>query len=283
MKVVNYNESIRQSIVDCDLSDIYDLYNGAKNDDFYPKYVVGVLYETAYMVSCGLLKLYPNDEDSLQDKKYFEAFESVDDFIFIMDEDMFFDLLDAVHYFESLNLYSKRIFIESTLKDEKVMSFFPCFLLDAFSFLNKYDASVIVDEYSERLKGNKEAAFSDSVSAAIEGLILLEKEDFDAYRYVILDMVCDYYIYYNYLLLTGKIEDSYESDLVKMIEDDLNSMVGFSIGNISLLQTLINGYLTYKLLNKNQLDEISCFYKNSKNNDKVIKLVNKTKRLKNEI
>ena len=68
-----------------------------------------------------------------------------------------------------------------------------------------------------------------------------------------------------------------------MIEDDLNSMVGFSIGNISLLQTLINGYLTYKLLNKNQLDEISCFYKNSKNNDKVVKLVNKTKRLKNEI
>ena len=111
MKVVNYNESIRQSIVDCDLSDIYDVYNGAKNGDFYPKYVVGVLYETAYMVSCGLLKLYPNDEDSLQDKKYFEAFESVDDFIFIMDEDMFFDLLDAVHYFESLNLYSKRIFI----------------------------------------------------------------------------------------------------------------------------------------------------------------------------
>ena len=111
MKVVNYNESIRQSIVDCDLSDIYDVYNGAKNGDFYPKYVVEVLYETAYMVSCGLLKLYPNDEDSLQDKKYFEAFESVDDFIFIMDEDMFFDLLDAVHYFESLNLYSKRIFI----------------------------------------------------------------------------------------------------------------------------------------------------------------------------
>lgn len=283
MKVVNYNESIRQSVVNADLSSIYDIYDGAKNGDFYSKYVVGVLYETAYMVSCGLLKLYPNDEDSLQDKKYFETFDSIDDFIFQMDEDMFFDLFDDVNYFEGLNLYSKRVFVESTLKDKKVMSFFPCFLLDAFSFLNKYDASVIVDEYYERSRENKESAFSDSVSATIEGLILLEKEDFDAYRYLILDMVGDYYTYYNYLLLTGKIEDSYESDLVKMIEEDLNSLIGFSISNINLLQTLVNGYLTYKLLDKNELNEMSCFYKDTKNNDKVLRLVNKTKRLKNEI
>lgn len=283
MKVVNYNESIRRSIVDCDFSRLYDIYDSAKNGDSYSKYVVSVLYETVYIICCGLLSLYPNDDDFRKDKKYFESFESIDDFLFQMDEEMFFDLCDDVDYFESLSLYEKRFFIQSALKDKKVKTFFSGFLLDAFSYLNKYDASVIVEEYYDNLNENIKNTFSDSVNGSVENLLILKKENFDAYKYMILDMVSDYYIYYNYLFLIGEIGDSYESHLVKMIEEDLDSLIGFSFNNIKLLNTLVRGYLTYKLLSKDQLEEISCFYKNSKNYDKVIKLVNETKRLKNEI
>lgn len=291
MKVVNYNENSRKILSDFkakmvkeeDIDLFYQLYDSIKNDSGIYDYLLGLAFESSYLVTSISLKYYPQYEELLKSFSYLKSFSSIEQLKKSLTINTFINLLEDVTYFYDSALYYKREAVKNALDDKEfIMNVFPSFLIDVLTYLNRYDASVIVDEYYERAKENSENAFNDTVSMSTEDLIRLEKEDFDSYKYIILDVIESYYKYKKYLLSNNLIDDELDIDIISMIEEDLLSTVYFSISNNTLLEKIISGYLEYKLLSNEKLNEINNYYKNKNNKKDFIKIMKKSYKLKNQ-
>lgn len=292
MKVVNYNENLRKIlrnlIIEITKKEeylylFYQLYDDIKNKCGIYDYLLGLAFESAYLVTSISLKHYPQDKELLKSFSYLKSFYSIEELKESLTINTFINLLEDVTYFYDSALYYKREAVKNALDDKEfIMSIFPSFLIDALTYLNRYDASVIVDEYYERVKENSENAFNDTISMSTEDLIRLEKEDFDSYKYIILEMIEYYYKYKKYLLSNNLLYDEFDIDIISMIEEDLLSTVYFSISNKTLLEKIISGYLEYKLLSNEKLEEINEHYNNKNNKKAFIKIMKKSYELKNQ-
>ncbi len=293
MKIINYNDKVRKNLSrlineamkkDKDYKYVklfYSLFKKIKNNSGVYDYILGLIFESVYLVTNFTLMMYPDDEDLLNSIYYLKSFSSIEELKESLTIYDFINYLQDVDYFYTSDSYYKKSVVESSLKDKDfLMNFFPCFLVDVLSYLNRYDASEVLEEYHERLKTNDENAFENAVIMTMEDLINLEKKDFDAYKFVVLEMIETYYMYKKSLL---SLEESDEMDiiLISLIEEDLISLVYFSVNNIAVLESLISGYLKYNLLSEKELKDIKKYYDNENNKNKLLKVIKKSNNLKN--
>lgn len=293
MKVVNYNDEVRKYLIklknevmkkDKDYKYVelfYNLFKKIKNGSGVYDYILGLIFESAYLVTNFTLTMYPEDEDLLKSIYYLKSFSSIEELKGHLTINGFINFLQDVDYFYDSEPHYKRNVVEVSLKDKDfLIKLFPCFLIDVVSYLNKYDASAVLEEYHERLKINDKDAFRNTVSITVEDLINLEEKDFDAYKYVVLEMIETYYMYKKYLLSSSSL-DKIDLNIVSMIEEDLVSLVYFSVNNIAVLEKLVSGYLEYKLLSKEKLEEIKNYYNDINNKNNLSKIIKKSNNLKN--
>lgn len=294
MKVVNYNDEIRKYlsnlIFEISKEDknyeyidlFYNLYDNIKNGSGIYDYILGLVFESTYLVTKLSLTMYPEDKDLLKNILYLKSFSNIGELKDRLTINIFKSFLEDVSYFYDSDVYYKRNLVERSIEDKSyLMKFFPCFLIDAFSYLNRYDAMSVLEEYHERKRQNDNDAFNTTVQIGVEDLINLEKKDFDAYKYVILEMIESFYVYKKYLLSNNLLYDEFDIDIISMIEEDLISTIYFSISNITLLQKIVSGYLGYNILPPDKINEIHNF--NNKNNKKnFTKVMEKSYKLKNE-
>lgn len=293
MKVVNYNDEVRKYLSklknevmkkDRDykyVKSFLNLYKKIKNTSGVYDYILGLIFESAYLVTNFTLTMCPEDEDLLKSIYYLKSFSSIEELKESLTINGSINFLQDVDCFYDSDSHYKRNVVEISLKDKDfLMTFFPCFLIDVVSYLNRYDASAVLEEYHERLKIDDEDAFRNTVSITVEDLKNLEEKDFDAYKYVVLEMIEAYYMYKKYLLSSNSL-DKIDINIISMVEEDLVSLVYFSVNNVAVLERLVSGYLEYKLLSKEKLEEIKNYYSDVNNKSNLSKIIKKSNNLKN--
>lgn len=296
MKVVNYNDDFRKQIKTFDLelkkkenykdekyvNLFYRLYINIKKGSPFYDYLLGLVFETAYLVASLSLNYYPDDEELQNSMIYLNSFLSIDELRNRLTLNSFINFLEDVNFFCDTDLYYKRNACENALIDkEYLMDLFPCFLNDVLFYLNSYDASVILDTYYEMIQSGDKDPFNNTVMMNTEDLINLEENDFYSYKYIVLEMIDYYYKYKKYLLSNNLLEDDFDIDIISMIEEDLLSTIGFSTSNMTLLNKIISGYLEYQLLPKEKLEEIEEFYSHENNKKEYVKIINESYKLRN--
>lgn len=271
MKVVNYNDKIRNFILTKldynNNKDCYeelrkkadDLYKIIEEDENKKRLFIGVMYLTSYIVNYIALKKYPEDENLRNDVEFLKSFSSVDEFIYCLDDDIFFTLCQDTALFASYDYYSKKMCILKSIEDKNfILKMFPFFVNDIVGYGSEYTPSYITNYYYKRKLDvkDKNVAIEDAVCFGVEFLIKLEKQDPENYEKVFDSIIKLYYTYNKYLLSNGLELDYYAEDIMSMIENDIDSLKMFSINNGDLLEPIVRDYLSFSILTKEQQKEI---------------------------
>lgn len=298
MKIKNYNDYIRNYVGNLiyflddnykeekekSINELCMLFDKLKDNSELSKYISGVLYETSYITQNAILKRNPDDKNTIKKLNKLKSYRFIEDFIYEMDNDMFIFICGEVLYFNELDLSFKKTFLMDSINEEdkdKILELFPSYLLDILYYFNRYDASLILDEYEERLYNNEENAKENTIYFCVEALIELEKQDFNAYKYIMLDMLEVYYKYEKYLIKNDYInKDLINTKIISMIEEDLLSTVYYSVNNKVILNSIVNGYLSYSLLSEPLKNNINKFYAKEDMKKSLIKVIKKSNKLK---
>ena len=213
---------------------------------------------------------------------FLQEFCDIEELIFATDETMFDDLCDDFLSFLCSEIHTKKRMLSFIPNDDEYLRrAYPCYFLDILYYSNKCDASVIIEEYYDRLNKGDEAAFFNSVKAWVEELSMLVLDDFFANKYIILDMIESFYKYHKYMTANGIKEDSIDNILIE-IEEDLNGFI-YGLSKIrKILKLIIEGYIKYNILSPNDIELIDNYFKEDKNREEVSKVLRKCNKLKNE-
>lgn len=307
MKVVNYNDDFRKKVYELALKlnkkenyndekfvNLFsEFYNNIKKGSPFYDYLLGLVFETAYLVTSFSCTIYQHDDELKNSMSYLKSFSNIDELRDRLTINVFLNFLIDVETFYNSDLHYKKIVVENALKDKGyLINLFPCFLNDVMFYLNKYDASVILDTYYEKVQSKDEDPINNTILENLDDLIVLEEKDFDSYKYVVLEIIEIFYKYKKYLLSKGflydnsdkedETDDGYDIDIISMLENDLLASVYFSIKNESFLKRIISGYIEYKLLPCEKVREIDSFYEDKDNRKDYAKIIKKSYKLKNE-
>ena len=210
MEAVNYNDKIRNFILTkLDYKknkDNYeelrkkadDLYKIIEEDENKKRLFIGVMYLTSYIVNYIALIRYPEDENLRNDVEFLKNFSSIDEFIYSLDDEIFFTLCQDTALFASYDYYSKKMCILKSIKDKKfILKMFPFFVNDIVGYGSEYTPSCITDYYYKRKLDVKDenVAMEDAVCFGVEFLIKLEKQDPENYDKVFDSIIKLYYKY----------------------------------------------------------------------------------------
>lgn len=307
MKTINYNDNFRkkaselasklnkkENYNDAKIVNLFsNLYNNIKKGSPIYDYLLGLFFETTYLVTSFSWSFYQNDEELKNSMTYLKSFSSIDELRERLTISVFFNFLLDMETFYNSDLHYKKIVVENALKDKSYLTnLFPCFLNDVIFYLNGYDASVILDVYYEKVKSKDEDPINNTILENMDDLIILEEKDFNSYKYVFLEIIEIFYKYKKYLLCKGflyddpnkddEINDGYDIDIISMLENDLLGSIYFSVKNESFLKRIILGYIEYNLLPSEKVKEIDSFYENEDNRKDYAKIIKKSYKLKNE-
>ena len=277
MKIRNFNNEIRNYV-----SQYYDLliqenildeneivkkleifFDNIKDSNSY-KYIIGLLYVSSYVYSYTYKKI---ENESKINYDYLNSFNSLDEFIDDVDSDVFNILLDCNWGFENSQFLDKKEMFYNIKNLSKLIEFFPPVIYDLMCFFNTYDKSLIKKDYDNILiySDTQENAKKDTISYECEMLLKLEVKNHYNYRYLILEILEDYYRYNLYLINKGIKIDENTLNIINMIENELDFLIEILYKNISILETIINDYLEFELCKK---DDIDTFYKDNKQEEK---------------
>lgn len=294
MKIVNLNDKIRKYlsrlIKDMSIKEednkcydlFYDLYDNVKNNSGAYDYLLGLVFESSYVITKFTLKMYPDDKELMENFSNLKKVSNIEDLKIMLTMDLFLELLYDTDCFYDSDSYFKRNVVEYSLEDKDfLMKIFPSFLIDVLSYLNMYDTTSILNNYNDRKKQNDKDAFNNTIKMSVEDLINLEQKDFEAYKYIILEMIEVFYAYKKYMIYNNYIYDDIDIIILSMIEENLISIIYYSINNISMLEKIITGYLEYSLLSIEDKKDIN-EYNSNENNKNYSKVLNTCKKLKCE-
>lgn len=295
MEVLNINDKIRNLLSkyiiyddiisgkDKDFNNVKTtkIYNWLKENNIF-NYAAGVLFITCYMVSSFVCR-DSADEDEKENLEFLKSFNSLEEFILMLDEETFAQMCTDISYFVSLDLFSKKQLINHSLNEKEFLkNIFPCYFFEILYYLNPIDSKELLNYYYENYKhiNDKNVALEDTICQGVDDLIELERQDFDSYKYIILDMIEVYYKYNIYLLSNDFEVDEYSSVIVEMVESDLNKFIYSTISNVAVLEPLVRGYLECNILPKEEKQKIEEFYKVNSNKSKLAKVLKKSNDLK---
>lgn len=292
MKVVNYNDELRDKITNevnkmgkISLEEsgyaIYDLYDRVKSNCGIYDYVLGLLFETRYLISSFFKSKYPKDEELAKDYLELTLYNNFNDIKKNISLEDFTSYLGDCYFFSKLENDIKKEIIKNAFMDKDyLVKIFPGFLNDVFFYLNNYDTSCIIDNYNQRVECGDEKAYLNSISENVNKLIDLKENDYNAYVYNILEMSEDFYIYKQYILSSKKCVDKNDEKIIGMIESDLDDFI-LASNNQIVLRLLLDGYLKYNLLSENAKQKIKK-YNDENNKQKINDVLQKSYKLKNE-
>ena len=300
MTIENYNDKLRRSIVsDYDeMSILYDDENAedefiSRLEKYYEdmktkkdfKYKMGVLYSTFHIVKRYDIGEFSKDEEENNTDDAIYNVKNLDELIKLCDEDIcnLYDLLVANSIFYDIDNVDRREYIKMIYhKRDEVLKVFPGFLIDIIYYGNTYDKNEILETYLDirQMCNDEEEARKNTVSFVSEVLIQLKDEDYYNYKFLILEMIEDFYRYISYLIENNKIENEDYKKLLNLIDEDLDFFINIASNRIDLLNMVLSGFLNYLLLSEKTMDSINKYYDSGKVNKKYIKLLNESQKLK---
>ena len=236
--------------------EINNLYYMLKDNKEYESMFYEVIYHTVYAVNYYPLINHSDDEYSVNYIKSLDYFSDINEFINYVDENLFYQLCSDVVFFNNMELYKKKAFLNSTLNKEYEILKVSSYYKKDIENLNKlYGEEKIMSIYKEALEcaEDEKTAFEDAICYIVDFLVDLENEDADNYEKLFEQMLNKYHYYNDYLILNDKkIDEACEF----VFGFDVNEFVYFAAGNAEALEPVVRDYLTYMLLPKNEKDKI---------------------------
>lgn len=284
----NDNDEVRDYIVSevfinggmSDLA-IEKFYKELKKDGSLYESVLRVLYSSSYVYNYVAFDMYPDDEELQDYMDFLNSIESHTDIISKIDFNMFKNMCSDTVDFQLMEPYLKKEYMSRSLfQEKKISSVDTYFTADALSILKKYNISCVMDYYKEVLENSKDKdeAFDDTVNYITDLLIGLEEDDYDNYNELLRQIIDDYYKYVKYYSKLKRNEE--QSDLLSLIENDINRLISYCISNKDIIGELLRGFISYKLLSSTDRMEIEKTI-NNKNKYEVVTPVNVIRQLLN--
>lgn len=293
MKVINYTNILRQRVVTLfkpwfdveDKADVESVFDDFKeNNTNYNNYIES-MFICGYLYS-NLVNYFDKNEEKSEDMEFFESFNSIEEFSQSLDYYTFKDLYADTAEFLEESYYSKRDYI-TKLEDNTdfLKKICPMFILDLFYYLNVFNTDEIKDTYYKNLSflKEKDTAIEDTICIIGDTLNDLSYNDVYNYKYIVCELIENFYKYSKYLLDTGvKLEEEVVY-IVEIAESNLDELIIMSYGNDVILAELIRGFLEYELLTKEQKNNIDKYFANESNKKSLNKIMTKTLKIRGEL
>ena len=290
MKILNYNDYFRKSLNDIYLElkqensfrHLNEFLYKLQGESSFNDYIIGLLYESSFVVCSLSLKYLPDDKQLQNNIKFLKKFSNIKELKENLTLGTLLSFLEDTSFFYNSDFNFKKKSLENSLKDkEYIINIFPSFLNDLLFCFNKYNISEIMDEYIKNVSMEDKNAFNKTVNISVNNLIDLESKDFSDFKCMILEIMESYYIYKKYLLSNNFLFDDSDIKLISMIENDLLSTVFSSVNNKEILSKLVSGYLEFKLLSKDKLIKVKEYYNDKNARKDIQKIIKKSYKLRN--
>ena len=194
-------------------------------------------------------------------------------------------LEDTVSFLESS--YSERKeFVYELKKDKQTLKkLCPLFIFDMLYYENSYNLDELLSTYSYVYSSlnDKDMAIDTSITENIEIFNYIYQKNPNNFEYLIYELTTDFYRFYKPY---AKFESKVDKDilfLLNLIENDINKLVLVVSGNDLLLSKLMNGYLKYNVSDELESKQITDYFNNPLEKDKLININKKTLKMKGEL
>ena len=290
MKIVNYSDILRKNAVKTfedylDIKDIEGSFEYFKN--FCPNYrtYIEVMFICSYLRSNFDNFLY-DDNESREDYKYFKEIIDMDYYSENLDYNEFLLLYEDTMYFLKSHYSERKEFVYELKKDKQVLKkICPLFIFDMLYYENSYNLDELLSTYSYVYSSlnDKDMAIDTSITENIEIFNYIYQKNPNNFEYLIYELTTDFYRYYKPY---AKSSDKVDNDilyLLDLIENDITKLVLVISGNDLLLSKLMYGYLKYNVSNEFESKQITDYFNNPLEKDKLININKKTLKMKGEL
>lgn len=290
MKIVNYSDILRKSAVKT-FEDYLDIKDIECSFEYFKKFCTNYKTYIEVMFICSYLHSnYDNflydDNDSKEDYKHFKDIIDMEYYAESLDYNEFLYLLeDTVSFLESS--YSERKeFVYELKKDKQTLKkLCPLFIFDMLYYENSYNLDELLSTYSYVYSSlnDKDMAIDTSITENIEIFNYIYQKNPNNFEYLIYELTTDFYRFYKPY---AKFESKVDKDilfLLNLIENDINKLVLVVSGNDLLLSKLMNGYLKYNVSDELESKQITDYFNNPLEKDKLININKKTLKMKGEL
>lgn len=290
MKIVNYSDILRKSAIKT-FEDYLDLNDLECSFEYFKKFCTNYKTYIEVMFICSYLHSnYDNflydDNDSKEDYKHFKDIIDMEYYAESLDYNEFLLLYeDTVSFLESS--YSERKeFVYELKKDKQALKkLCPLFIFDMLYYENSYNLDELLSTYSYVYSSlnDKDMAIDTSITENIEIFNYIYQKNPNNFEYLIYELTTDFYRFYKPY---AKFESKVDKDilfLLNLIEDDINKLVLVVSGNDLLLSKLMNGYLKYNVSDELESKQITDYFNNPLEKDKLININKKTLKMKGEL
>lgn len=290
MKIVNYSDILRKSAIKR-FEDYLDLNDLECSFEYFKKFCTNYKTYIEVMFICSYLHSnYDNflydDNDSKEDYKHFKDIIDMEYYAESLDYNEFLLLYeDTVSFLESS--YSERKeFVYELKKDKQTLKkLCPLFIYDMLYYENSYNLDELLSTYSYVYSSlnDKDMAIDTSITENIEIFNYIYQKNPNNFEYLIYELTTDFYRFYKPY---AKFESKVDKDilfLLNLIEDDINKLVLVVSGNDLLLSKLMNGYLKYNVSDELESKQITDYFNNPLEKDKLININKKTLKMKGEL
>ncbi len=290
MKIVNYSDILRKSAIKT-FEDYLDLNDLECSFEYFKKFCTNYKTYIEVMFICSYLHSnYDNflydDNDSKEDYKHFKDIIDMEYYAESLDYNEFLLLYeDTVSFLESS--YSERKeFVYELKKDKQTLKkLCPLFIYDMLYYENSYNLDELLSTYSYVYSSlnDKDMAIDTSITENIEIFNYIYQKNPNNFEYLIYELTTDFYRFYKPY---AKFESKVDKDilfLLNLIENDINKLVLVVSGNDLLLSKLMNGYLKYNVSDELESKQITDYFNNPLEKDKLININKKTLKMKGEL
>lgn len=290
MKIVNYSDILRKSAIKT-FEDYLDLNDLECSFEYFKKFCTNYKTYIEVMFICSYLHSnYDNflydDNDSKEDYKHFKDIIDMEYYAESLDYNEFLYLLeDTVSFLESS--YSERKeFVYELKKDKQTLKkLCPLFIFDMLYYENSYNLDELLSTYSYVYSSlnDKDMAIDTSITENIKIFNYIYQKNPNNFEYLIYELTTDFYRFYKPY---AKFESKVDKDilfLLNLIENDINKLVLVVSGNDLLLSKLMNGYLKYNVSDELESKQITDYFNNPLEKDKLININKKTLKMKGEL
>lgn len=290
MKIVNYSDILRKSAIKT-FEDYLDLNDLECSFEYFKKFCTNYKTYIEVMFICSYLHSnYDNflydDNDSKEDYKHFKDIIDMEYYAESLDYNEFLLLYeDTVSFLESS--YSERKeFVYELKKDKQALKkLCPLFIFDMLYYENSYNLDELLSTYSYVYSSlnDKDMAIDTSITENIEIFNYIYQKNPNNFEYLIYELTTDFYRFYKPY---AKFESKVDKDilfLLNLIENDINKLVLVVSGNDLLLSKLMNGYLKYNVSDELESKQITDYFNNPLEKDKLININKKTLKMKGEL
>lgn len=290
MKIVNYSDILRKSAIKT-FEDYLDLNDLECSFEYFKKFCTNYKTYIEVMFICSYLHSnYDNflydDNDSKEDYKHFKDIIDMEYYAESLDYNEFLLLYeDTVSFLES-SYSEKKEFVYELKKDKQTLKkLCPLFIYDMLYYENSYNLDELLSTYSYVYSSlnDKDMAIDTSITENIEIFNYIYQKNPNNFEYLIYELTTDFYRFYKPY---AKFESKVDKDilfLLNLIEDDINKLVLVVSGNDLLLSKLMNGYLKYNVSDELESKQITDYFNNPLEKDKLININKKTLKMKGEL